>query len=331
MALIQAYKDFLRVGLETTFGVEAASFLDLRARPWSLRNNPTRVYPEGERVGTRDMDSQVSVPGRRWAAGDVPTFWRSDTGPLLLLAALGAETVAASPVGATTRKKHLVRCADVPPTLTVQNFMGAVSSAAEKAYEHLGCAVDRFTITWNATDDANLLDLTYSLIGLYGQRIAKPSFSPSAWTAMPGWNATVTRGGSSSAKIRELTATFENNVARVKSGVGSRDDQQYQFGGRRFSGTMTLLYDDETEYDMFEAGGQEAVVLAFRDTYFIETVTAVDYTGGFDILIPKFTYVDYGREEQDGYYIQRLGFRGTTDSGIGGPVAFDCYNSHAAY
>ena len=69
MTLVQTYKDFLKVGLESSWGTVATNFYDIRARPWSLRNNPTRIYPDGERVGTRDMDAQPSVPGRRWAAG----------------------------------------------------------------------------------------------------------------------------------------------------------------------------------------------------------------------------------------------------------------------
>jgi hypothetical protein len=312
-------------------GVAGNAYYGLRARPWSLRNVLTRAVPDGERVGSRDLDSQPSVPGRRYAQGDIPTYSRMDTLGLLLLGALGSETVAAYPALAPVRKRHQIRCANRPPSFVIQNFMGAVEAGVDKAYENKGCRVNRFTLTWDTTNDTHLLDFTYNIIGLKGARVPKGEFQASDWKALPSWNAVINRNGVAAARVQELTATFENGVARVKSGVGSQDDQDQQIGGRSFRGTLTLIYDDETEYDLFEANGDEDVEIIWTDTTLIENIAGTDYYGQLRMWIPKFNYFEYGREERDGYYIQRIGFRAYRDETIGGPVAFDVMNAQPAY
>lgn len=337
LSLVQANKDFLLTGMESTWGSGpgAADPLGIRARPWSLANVLARATPEGERIGTRDLDSQESVPGRRYATGDIPAYWRSDTGGLFMLAALGAETVSADPVAATTRKKHAIVCADFPPSLYMQSFTGAKEpvGGAEKAYQHEGLRLDRFTMNWDPTDDVGLLDFTWTFMGLYGARIAKPVITGlfSDILVQPSWAATVKRDTVATEVLQGLSLTFENNVARVKSAVGSRDDQQQNPGGRRVSGTLTYIYQTELEYDLFEAIGKEELEIIFTGRNFIETVTAVDYYDGIRIHIPQVDYQDYGKEDVDGYYVQRIGFRGFHDDTIGGPIAIDVWNSLAAY
>lgn len=331
MPLVQAYKDFIRVGKESAWGTVATAFQDIRARPWDFQNRPTRAFPEGERVGVRDMDTTRSVPGRRFSEGNMPTYWRPDTGGLMLLAAMGSEVVAADPGTAVSRKKHTIRCADFPPSLTVQNFQGAKVAGVDQAYEHKGVTVDSFTINWDATDDAGILEISYRMIGLYGERIAKPAFAPSAWSVTPNWSAALERDSVANCRIQQMSLTFENNVARVKAGCGTRDDQDRQLGGRRVSGTMTFIYDDETEYDLFEGAGEEDISIVFTDTHFIETVTAVDYFGGLELHMPHFCFAEYTREERDGYKTQRIGFRAYRDDTIGGPMEAIVYNDEAAY
>lgn len=335
--LVQTNKDFLIVGREVSWGSGKGSGTGwgIRARPWSLRNNSARALPEGERIGSRDMDSQASVPGRRYATGDIPAYWRADTGGLFMLAALGTETVAADPVGALVRKKHAIRCADVPPSLWAHSFTGAIEpvGGAERAYEHKGLRLDRFTMNWDATDDTGLLDFTYTLIGLYGQRIAKP-VTTGLFTdinVQPSWSAVVNRDTVASEVMRGMTLTFENNVARVKSAVGSRDDQMQQPGGRRVSGTITYIYQNEFEYDLYEALGTEELEIIFTGVNLIENVAATDYFDGLRIHIPKVTFMDYGKEDVDGYYVQRIGFRGFHDDTAGGPWELDVFNDQAAY
>jgi hypothetical protein len=334
--LVQPSRDFLLVGREAAWGdgPGAAPPLGLRARPWSLRPVLARVTPDGERVGTRDLDTFQPVPGRRYAQGDIPAYWRADTGGLLLLAALGADTVSSNPTGAVTRKKHLIRCADLPPSLYMQSFTGSrETSLVEKAYEHRGLRVDRFSMTWDATADTGALDFTWSLLGLHGERIAKPATTGlfSALNVQPAWKAVVNRDTATSDVMRGIALTFENNVARVKTGVGSQDDQMQQPGGRRVSGTLTYVYQTEAEFDLFEALGTEELEIIFTGVNFIETVTATDYFDGLTLHIPRVDYTDYGKEEVDGYYVQRIGFRGRHDDTIGGPVEFTVYNSLSAY
>lgn len=331
MPLSQAYLSFVQAALESSWGTVGTNFRNLRARATTLRNNPTRAFPEGERVGSRDMDSTPSVPGRRWAQGDIPMFWYPDDGGLMMLASLGAETVAANPVGATTRKKHTIRCADMPPSLSLNNFIGSKVAGVDKAYQNLGMSIDRWTMTWDTTQDGGLLDFTYSVLGLYGQRINKPANTPSQLAPLPSWSAALNRNSVANCRVQGLTMTFENNVARVKAACGSRDDQDRQMGGRRLSGTMTLIYDDETEYDLFEGAGTEDIEIVFTDTNVIETITGTPYYGGLTFHIPKFCFLEYGREEVDGYWVQRIGFRGYRDATLGGPFEALVYNGEPAY
>jgi hypothetical protein len=315
----------------TTAGVAGKPYLGLRAREWSLINAPSRVFPDGEKVGQRDLDTMKSVKGRRFGSGSIPTWFRPDTGGLMVLAALGSEVVTASPSAALYRKKHQIRCADMSPSLVVDNFRGAVVSSADKAYEHKGMSIDTLDITWDATNDTGSLDFTYGMIGRYGSRIDKPPKQFSDWVHQAAWNAVVYRNGTQSAVVQSMRGQFANNVARIKAGVGSQDDQDRQFGGRTFRGTMTLIYTDETEYDLFEASGEESIRIVWTDENLIETVSAVDYYGGLELVIPRFEYSTFQRQMVDGYYAQEIGFRAVHDDTIGGPLEIDVYNAMAAY
>jgi hypothetical protein len=315
----------------TTAGVAGKSFMGVRAKPWSFVNIPTRAFPEGERVGTRDIDSQPSVAGRRHGQGDIPMWTRPDVMGLFMLAALGSETVAASPGTAAVRKAHTIRCADLPPSLTLQDFYGAVVSAADKAYEYKGVSIDTLRIAFDATDDQGLLDMTVGAIGNFGSLITKPPRQFSDYLPQATWNCIIKRNGVASADVQAFTGEFANNVVRVKAGVGSQDDQDRQFGGRTFRGTMTLLYHDETEYNLFLAAGEESVEIVFTDSYLLETVSATPYYGGLRIWIPRFTYETYRTLDVDGYKAQEIGFRAYRDESIGGPVEFDVYNNVPAY
>jgi hypothetical protein len=317
--------------VSATSGVAGKPFLGLRAREWSLTNAPSRIFPDGERTGTRDLDTMKSVEGRRFASGSVPTWFRPDTGGLMLLSALGTETVTTLPGAAVNRKKHAIRCADAPPSLVMQNFRGARVAGVDKAYEHKGVSIDTIDITWDATNDTGSLDFTYGLIGLYGQRINKPPRQFSDYVHQAAWNAVVYRNGVANAKVQGMTAQFANSVARIKAAVGSQDDQDRQYGSRSFRGSMTLIYDDETEYDLFEDAGEEDIRIVFTDENKIENVSATDYFGGLEIVIPKFSYATFQRVNVDGYYGQEIGFRAYHDDTIGGPVEFDVYNAMGAY
>lgn len=312
-------------------GVAGKPFLGLRAREWSLANAPSRIFPDGERTGTRDLDTMKSVEGRRFASGSVPTWWRPDTGGLMLMAALGSETVSAAPSGAVVRKKHVVRAADMPPTLVMQNFRGARVASVDKAYEHKGVSVDTIDITWDATDDTGSLDFTYGLIALYGARIDKPPRQFSDVVHQAAWDAVVYRNGVQNGKVQGMTAQFANSVARVKAAVGSQDDQDRQYGGRSFRGTLTLIYEDETEYDLFEDAGEEDIRIVFTDENKIENVGGTDYFGGLEIYMPRFSYSTFQRTNVDGYYGQEIGFRAYHDDSIAGPVEFTVYNAMGAY
>jgi hypothetical protein len=141
----------------------------------------------------------------------------------------------------------------------------------------------------------------------------------------------VYRNGVANAKVQGMTAQFANSVARIKAAVGSQDDQDRQYGSRSFRGSMTLIYDDETEYDLFEDAGEEDIRIVFTDENKIESVSATDYFGGLEIVIPKFSYATFQRVNVDGYYGQEIGFRAYHDDTIGGPVEFDVYNAMGAY
>lgn len=317
--------------VETLAGAAGKPYWGIRARPWSFRNQIARVFPDGERTGTRSLDTQASVPGRVFANGQVPTWFRPDTGGMMLLGALGSEVVIADPVGATVRKKHTLRCTDLLPSHTLQSFQGQVVTAVDQAMEHLGCMVDTVDINWDASQDADALEAVYGFIGKRGTYIAKPPKQYSDFLVQPTWKTTVTRDGVSTCKVQSMQATLSNGIGRVKGACGTQEDQELVPGGRSFRGTLTLIYDDETEYQRFEQAGEESIRITMTDTSIIENVGGTDYYGGVEFWIPRFTYETYNKVEVDGYYAQEIGFRAYHDESIGGPVEIDVWNGQLAY
>lgn len=365
MTVINDYDNYLRIALESAWGTPPSDslghFATLVSLPSTIQQITEMAVPQGERVGTRSANVQKPVRGRRHSEGGLETFFRPDTGGMLLWGAIGGTEAisnkltwshdptvdAAVAVGTGTRKRHVIRPSKVLPSFTIQDFKGSQVLGVPKAYQFPGMRIDGFTISWDATDDTGLIRLAYPrLIGKSyglgtGDLIGIVSVSPSEFQPIPSWKPTLSKNTVQETNIMTFEGTLANNVARVKSSVGSREDQDQNAGTLAFTGSFTrFLVDGGTTEDYFgyaENATPIRFIIEIVGENLIETVSTVPYYDGIILHMPCMIPGHPVRGERDGYEIETIPFTAYHDPGtggfpsIGGPLEVIVYNDVADY
>ncbi len=364
MTVINDYDNYMRIALESAWGTPPADsggrYATMVAMPSTIQQITELAVPQGERVGTRSQNVQRPVRGRRHSEGGIETYWRPDTGGLMLLGAVGVETMsnkltwsydpavdAAAALGIGTRKRHVIRVAKTLPSFTVQDFKGSQVSGVSKAYQFPGMRIDGFTISWDATDDTGLIRVNYPrLVGKsYGageaDLVGKVSVFPTEFQPLPAWKPTLSKNAVQETNIMTFEATLASNIARVKASVGSREDQDQNAGTLAFTGSFTRFLVDGGSTEDYFALAENATPIRFIAEIVgenvIETVSTVPYYDGLIIHMPCMIVGHPVRGERDGYEIETIPFTAYEDPGtggfarIGGPLELVVWNDIADY
>jgi hypothetical protein len=332
-------------------GASGTPYRMMRTMPSGITQISERAVPTGEVLGSRDANIQKPVPGRRHSEGGVSTFWRSDIGALLMLGALGAEsvdggTVWSEPVPTatlTTRKRHRIRCNDplALPSFTIDDFKGSQVGGVSKAYRFGGMTVDGWTLRYDATDDTGLLQVEYRFMGksfgtVISDLVAKATvLGASGLLPVASWTPLVQEAGVNDSKILSLELAFANNAARVKSGVRSREDQDRNPGARTLTGTLVRILPD-TDSEGFAQFSENSATLdmliGIQGHTILEINGGTTYYDGLDIHMPSVMIMGFPvRSDRDGYMIETVNFTAYRNDAINGPLEMFAYNADGAY
>lgn len=153
------------------------------------------------------------------------------------------------------------------------------SGGTVRPFTYAGCKVGSWTISANVGSIA-LLDL--DVIGMTettATALASASYD-STWEPFTFTEASLTLAGSSIATVRSLSITGNNAIERrIRLGSGT-SKQPLQIGRRSYTGTVSMDFDDLTEYAKYVAGTEVALVATFNNGTQTLTVTAnVQYVG----------------------------------------------------
>lgn len=337
MATIAEFNNLLTVALEAVRGTPSAGpFLTAYTQPTQIQPIMPKITPTGEHVGTPDVHPQPSVPGRRHSAGTFDTILRTDTFGLFMKSALGTDTVAVAPAGALVRKAHTLRCADIPPSMTLQDFKGARVASAERAYQYPAMDIQSFTIRWDWSDDTGVITVAYQVLGYWYTLIAKPTAAFSEDDLLiPSWSPTIKKDGAGDSRLLNFTLTFNRAVERVRASAGTQDDQDHNFNERQVTFSFDR-YMDTTESEVYAGLAMEPttvdLLVEAPGQTFIENVGGADYYDGFDLHLPKAEIIGFPpRTGQNGMMVESVSGRARRDDTIGGPIEIVVYNDIAAY
>ncbi len=318
----------------------AGPWYKLRSGRLTPAPNLVKARPEQETTGNRDVNSQVAVPGRRSGGLTIPTVWRADTGALLALAALGAETVSENPAS-SARYKHVYRCSETPPWLTIDAFMGSEVSSVKQFYRHIGCGINEVTWAYDANEDAGLLTADYTFMSRFHELLsqASPGYTQPTYSDLlqiASWKPKilVTLPGGSQVQDNYFTSfslTLNNGIARQKSSVGEQDDQGQAFGARTVTATLTrILPKGDTEVYRNLSNSTDTFDLVVDMTGFspIGTASPPDSTDRLQFHIPKAEVNSFPAGDiNESWRVETVTITATRDDTIGGPLEITVWNN----
>lgn len=348
---ISAFNEYANVakqavtGSPSDWGVAAVS-----GGPWyklrsgRIRMDPSlpKARPDQETTGTRDMNSQAAVPGRRSGGLTIPTVWRADTGALFALAALGAETVAEDPA-TSGRYKHTFRCADSPPWLTIDAFLGAEVSNVKQLYRHIGCGINEVTWTFDANEDTGLFTADYTFMSKFYELLSQvaPGYTQPSYSTMlqiASWKPKilVTLPGGSSTQdnyFTSLTLTLNNGIARQKSAVGEQDDQGQAFGARTVTATLNRILpkgDTEVYKNLANSTDTLDIVIDMMGFTTVGTGSAPNNTDRIQFHMPKAEVNAFPAGDiNESWRVETVNITAIADETIAGPLEVLVWNSKA--
>jgi hypothetical protein len=247
--------------------------------------------------------------GARYDELSYSTYLYADSAFLHFLAVLGtADTItgAADPYTHKTALKNSGNGQPATHTLFYADGTGQCFTLA-------GCQISQLKVT-NKVD--GLVQLDANWIGMPAVVGAAPANTPTAAPPAPGWNSSITIGGTSLTKFSEVGITYKRATEAVLTVTGSQSPSAIYCGELDVQIDLTGVYQgssSDTDWTNFLANTQPALVLTMA--------AAGDATHSLKLQHSKVAYQDVAFEGSNKYLqikSKALGLANTTDALGGG-------------
>jgi hypothetical protein len=255
---VSTYPSFVGTAKETTYGTPVAATLFTPAN--TLTPEDVKNYTPDTAMRGSAVDSYGQFPTQGWStyAYECPVYM--DTIGVPLKGILGAEDL--SGAGSYTHVFSTLNTGTFqPPSFTVSDYNGF------NTRQFPGFMFSQLQFTMDAS---GLLRASVQGTGLASATTTKPSQTFSAKTAVQGYKGAVTLGGASTTLVENMTLTIARSVNPITAVNNSASPTQIWAGSVTVTGSMTVIYNDDT----------------FLTPMLNGTATAVDvtYTNGADSL-----------------------------------------------
>lgn len=196
------------------------------------------------RVGAREVDGSLSYALQN---------------ARLLAMALGKETITGDATNGYVHTIVPTKAGEVLPSITVHNNNPAIPMVRN----YVGGKVDSFTITAAAEEavmmEADLLFLDVQDTGT-GQVVAAELDNYFMF-----YEGTVKINTTTVANVTEFELEVNNNLERRFTLNGSRGATRIEEGNLEIASSLTMTFNDKTQWDLFKAGGTVSVELSLID------------------------------------------------------------------
>jgi len=293
-----------------------------------LKYDLAKMSPEGK-VGDMDLDQQ-SLVGRTQGGGRLEGDLYADSLGLLLLAVIGSETPTPGAPDAITYKKHTYTWADVPPSLSIEQYKGLYTGSATNVEQFLGMGVVRLTLGWAPAEDDSILNVAAEFVGMAPGKSATAEFTKPTYRPLPGWKGTCTLAGPDFDRVVDFELNIETGCVLTKAGVGTQQPQGIVFGGRSVRGSAIFLFEDDDEYDDWIADTTREWIIDLQGVDVVETVATVDYYDRLVITLSDLNLFEHEPDDSGDFITAKVDWRSQDDTtnGIG---KFELYNAIASY
>jgi hypothetical protein len=258
VAPVSVFSSFMGSGKETVYGTAVPATVFTPST--SIASEDVKNYVADTAMRGSAVEAYNELPTQGWGTYqyDFPVFM--DTVGVPLKGVLGDETATG-----TAPTVHAISTLNTPPmqppSYTLVDYNGF------EARSFPGCIFSQVAFTLGAN---GLLTASAQATGLASAPVTKPTQSFSAKTATAGYKGVIMLGGVASTLVESATFTIARTVNPIIAVNGSVSPTAIFAGAVSVSGSMTVIYEDDT----------------FLTPMLNGTSTAVDlsYTNGADIL-----------------------------------------------
>lgn len=313
------------IGKETTFGTKASSFIALPVRDFNF--NPQQEFAKDNSVIGRIEENVSSIVTKQWSE---PTFGGlvldKAFGHLLLMALGVVSTTADSPEAGVNTHAFSVKNDNNPISYTiifkdaVQTKMvtGAVLNTLETSSEDLADYV-----TYTASFFGKFPTTTTQTETYVAENIFAPKFTTiKLASALSGLDA------AAAISLEAAKLTIEKNVEAEYS-IGNVEPTAIFNKQFNVFADMTALFEDETYYDIFEAGTKKAVRFELENT---DVTIGAATNPKVTIDLAKCSLEDFGKEAgADEKVVQTFALRGEYSLTDGKAIQASLINTQTSY
>lgn len=308
MATFLTANSFLGLGIEGTRGSASA------AMKWipitSPQVTPMQTFLRDEALRGSAVSVYDHIAGVRHDEYDAKGYLFPDTFPVLLRGILGgADTISGStaPYTHTIPLLNNAATGSQPPSLTIQDFDGA------NAFQILGAQMSNLDLTFGAEAAvewaAKFTGNGYTVLG----SAPSASYTP-ANPFVPGWDVSVSIGGSALTYIAEGSLKIERSAAPIFT-MGTQTPRVNFAGPISVTGSLTAIVDSTS--DLFTVGGS-AYGLYRNAQPMVLTLTDPVTNYATALTMTKVQFTDPKRTRGKAYVEVEVSFEAqanTTDSG----------------
>lgn len=234
---------YVGYALETTEGTRVAPSKFLAANSVNFNDSNEYLTPLQIR-GSRD--TSVAMPAPYNIAGTMEMAWvPEDVGNILKSAFAATVSSAAYSGGGYTHT--FAPTANTSPTMSFETFTGGGANGLVMAYTGIRIATFELQATFG--------EMVMASLGLDGVGRAKqgsaasPTYKASSIYPFHFNGAKVQIGGSDSAVVKDFTFNVNNNVEHIGTLRKTRDFYRVALGAREMTLSMSIDFQDTSEYD----------------------------------------------------------------------------------
>ena len=258
----------------TTTSLLNNSIIETNPRSYSLTNQPEEggaIFRMELKGGASNGDVSISgidVYGNgaseiiHFGSGNTTIYSRTS------FSSIGANGVAVSgvtsgsiTVTAIKRFVHTFTNASSSPHLSIEKMGDPQAGNASRAFIYVGQLLRELTIENNAGAEDGVMMMNFSTVGEPTGGIAATSaqttiHANSPLKIWPAWLMQIARAGATYNKVESFAITHSTNNRNVFAAANAQGPQQGLYGSVETTGTMTIIVDDEGEYNRWRGASE---------------------------------------------------------------------------
>lgn len=220
-------------------------------------------------------------------------------------------------VSGIDKNTNVFTAGDTNPSLVIEQAGRPEADLGSSYSEYFpGIVIPTLQLAYDRSAADSLLTATATILGLNPTRATAGSYANDAATyyrPFAGWTGAITTDGGSWAEVVAANITIQPNNELYATSSGTQQPTGEVEGYFEVFGTLTILPEDETQWDAYRAQTIQDVELTFTTPHYI-----VDTTGySLKLEFTQLSIEDYSRNAQGMAQGAEIAFRTIYDSSDG--------------